>query len=140
MRIETTVPIDYHSVADIREFIADLAADTPMSEEDLEVITLAVDEACTNIIKHSYEEKKRGFIKVRATYDENKGELAITLIDKGKRFNITRYEPISLRDYVMKKKTSGLGVSLIRKVMDDVKYRYSEEIGNELILVKKIKP
>ncbi len=102
---------------------ADLAG---FSEEERHKICLAVDEACSNIIRHSYRERTDG--KIILTCRIEAGALRISLRDFGEKFDAKQIDPPDPQDV----KPGGLGVSMIQEIMDEVEYDCSHETGTEL--------
>ena len=105
-------------------------------EIDLKIvrnIQLGVDEAVTNIIKHSYkEENKKNIIEVELEFSENK--VIIHLYDNGTPVNEEKIKPRELSDV----KPGGLGTYFINKIMDEVKWKKSDKWVNHLTLAKNI--
>jgi serine/threonine-protein kinase RsbW len=102
----------------------------------MEDILLAVDEACTNIIKYAYDVGSLEHFTVRLTFDP--GMIQIEFQDNGKPFN-----PLDVtlpdRDRIREgEDLGGLGIFLIQKLMDRTEYRYSVDRGNCLTLVKNV--
>jgi anti-sigma regulatory factor (Ser/Thr protein kinase) len=97
---------------------------------DCSKITLAVDEACTNVIKHAYKGRGGQPIVVMCKIDADR--LIITVQDYGEPANIDNIKPRPLDDI----RPGGLGVYIIRSVMDEVQYSNMPDIGNRLVMSK----
>jgi len=117
----------------VRMFIEDYGKAIHLSKREVAHISLAVDEACTNIIKHAYKNSKDGKIKIRINKKGNK--LSVKLIDKGLHFNPQTIPAPNIEESQKKKKGGGLGIFLMKKIMDEVKYS-SNGNSNELLLTK----
>lgn len=107
------------------------------SKQDLEDIGLAVDEACTNVIQHSYANTPNCAIKLEFVMDTDK--LSIRLKDNGPRgkvFDLEYLDPIDVKSYLNTSPKGGFGVHLIRKIMDNVDYSVSQGAYNCLTMVK----
>jgi anti-sigma regulatory factor (Ser/Thr protein kinase) len=98
---------------------------------DKNSVVLAVDEACSNIIKHAYANAPDKIIKISCTIYEDR--LEIRLRDFGERADLSKIEPRSLEDV----RPGGLGVHLIRAVMNKVEYKNDAKRGNHLLLIKE---
>jgi serine/threonine-protein kinase RsbW len=118
----------------IREFTKDAAKQCGFSEDVIGKIILAVDEACTNIIKHAYKFAENGNINISVKFADSKFEISIT--DEGIHFNPDSIPEPDIKEYYKQKKVGGLGVYLIRKLMDDVKYSTLTGNKNQVTLVK----
>ena len=53
--IVVQTPGDISYLHRIRDFIAGIATEVGIDQQDIDNIELAVDEACTNVIEHGYE-------------------------------------------------------------------------------------
>src|SRR5690554_1759510 len=106
------------NLAGIRDFVSDHARDHSFTESQISDIRLAVDEACTNVIKHAYNynEKEQFLIDL----DFNTNSLTITITDQGSGFNFNTYQKPDLKERIKQKKRGGMGIYLIRNLMDEV--------------------
>lgn len=118
----------------IRDFVIDLAFDAGFDEKITKKIALAVDEAVTNIIKHAYKHSPNGDIKIYVEYRNDK--LKITIQDKGIHFNPDTIQKPDIQELLRKKQIGGLGIYIMRNLMDEVKYSNPNNDTNEVVLVK----
>ncbi|MCG3153585.1 MAG: Serine-protein kinase RsbW [bacterium] len=131
---ELKVPAHIDYLADLRDFISRIGKKYGFSEKVIKNFKVAIDEAATNVIRHAYREVEGGgFILIRALIKKN--SLTICLIDQGKYFDPKHVQAPDLQRYVQIGKRGGLGIFMMRKLMDEVDYRKTEE-GNELRLTK----
>ena len=132
---ELTVLAQEGQLGRVRDFVVAVCEDAGFGQREIANTKLAVDEACTNIIKHAYTDKSEaGEIGVLAEIDV--GKVSIHLRDRGKHFDFASVKDPDLDQYVETGKKGGLGVFLINRLMDAVEYR-STATGNELILTKR---
>ena len=98
-------------------------------------INLALDELFTNIISYGFKDDKEHRIKVTLTPRNN--ELCLCIEDDGKPFNPVDVESPDVACSVEECKIGGLGIHIMKKLMDEVCY---ERCGdkNVLNLKKKI--
>ena len=94
--------------------------------EDIEVIKVAVSEACTNAIKHSLDNK----FSVEYTIFEN--GLTITIIDSGKGYDVDSIDVPNLEE----PKESGLGLFIIQSLMDEVEIKSNINYGTVIKMTK----
>jgi len=99
-------------------------------------LQLAVEEACVNIIEHGYDGLQPGMIEV--TFQLKDDQVFITITDFGHAFDPTTYPPPDRSSEWDKRPVGGLGVFLLREVMDEVRYTSDPEQGNRLELIKNI--
>ncbi len=97
------------------------------------VIT-AVTEAVTNIILHGYRSRS-GSIEIDVNRDRN--TLLVHLRDQAPPFDPTTVPPPDLTVPLDKRPAGGLGVHLMRQLVDKMIYRLTPYGSNELILVKE---
>ena len=130
--IEIKIPAEPKFLKITRAAICQVCETMGFSQEECRNITLAVDEACSNIIKHAYSGSTGKPIHVTCTLFQDR--LEILLRDFGKKADIDEIKSRELDDV----RPGGLGVHLIKSVMDVVKYDNRLEEGNLLQLVKFI--
>ena len=124
------------NLAEIRKFINSAAVKAGLSRESIDNIILAVDEACTNIIKHAYKYFPDG--KIVLSLKTDKKTFTIDIIDYGKSFEPGLIPNPDLQKYFDEKRVGGLGMFLMKKLMDDVKYTSFPGKFNQVSLSKNI--
>lgn len=120
----------------IRLFVEEKASQSGIAKSITDKIVLAVDEACTNIIKHAYNYDASTEFIVRVLI--SKSEFKVLLIDHGKSFDPNQIADPDMPTYLKQRCVGGLGLHLMRHLMDIVEYHNLKENGNQLILIKKI--
>ncbi len=128
--IEIKIPAKPKYLRFIRSEVKFICEALNLSSADVNIVTLAVDEACSNIIKHAYEGSTKQPIHIQIRMYRNRLEFLIR--DFGKKADLDKIKSRQLDDV----RPGGLGVHLIRSAMDEVIYDNSFEIGNQLKLVK----
>lgn len=121
-------------LAEVRDFVAEHASEFGFGSQEISDIRLAVDEAFTNIIKHAYKDDGQQSVKV--SLGHNSETFWISLFDSGKSFSLTDYKEPDIKEKIKQKKRGGVGVYLIKKLMDDVEYLH-EGPQNEIRMTKK---
>jgi len=134
---ELRVKSKTENLSEIRDFVSINARDAGIPEAIVENIILSVDEACTNIIKHAYKLSPEGEINIRVDYNEDK--ITITIIDYGKSFDPDRVPLPDLQKYYREHRVGGLGMYLMKSLMDDVKYSSVPGKYNQVLLSKNIR-
>jgi serine/threonine-protein kinase RsbW len=120
----------------VREFVSEAARKFGFDDETVSKIALAVDEACTNVIKHSYEyaTDKEIEISVKA----GRSDFEIIIVHQGKSFDPQAIKTPDMREYLTHYRRGGLGMHLMRSLMDKVEYRTASDKRSEVHLVKQI--
>ena len=133
---ELIIPSSTNSLAEVRNFVEMHGADVGLDEKVISHISLAVDEACTNVIKHAYNNSAKEKIKIKIKTTSNK--ISITITDNGHHFDPSLIEEPNIAKSQKMKKGGGLGIFLMKKLMDEVKYN-AKKNGNQLVLIKYFK-
>ena len=118
----------------VREFVSDAARTLGFGDEDVSKIALAVDEACTNVIKHAYRFDPSRTIQVSVRTRNGAFEVAIR--DDGVQFNPTQVQNPDMKEYLSHYRRGGLGVYLMKSLMDKVEYEMTPGKMNEVRLIK----
>jgi serine/threonine-protein kinase RsbW len=130
---EVTIGSD---IAEIPEISARLEAGMQrygFRAEDILDTQLAVEEAVTNVIFHGYQ---KGGGKIGVTCRISADRVEVQIADSAPRFDPLSIPEPELDASIEDRKVGGLGVYLIRRVMDEISYRY-ENGKNILVLMKK---
>ncbi|HYQ90008.1 MAG TPA: SpoIIE family protein phosphatase [Candidatus Binatia bacterium] len=133
-RFQLRVPAEDRHLAEIRDFIQEVGEKIQIPGRTLANTKLAVDEACTNVVKHGYKGQS-GFIEVIVT--GNMREFHIEIRDRGEGFDLRNVQRPDLGEYVETRRRGGLGVFLMNQLMDDVRYRANTD-GNVLTMSKRL--
>jgi serine/threonine-protein kinase RsbW len=126
------VPADENNLSDVRDFIADICDRAGFSKSETNNTKLAVDEACTNIIKHAYRDKGGD---VRIDVQAEPGKVEINIFDRGEPFDWSKVKEPDLDLYVEIGKKGGLGIYLMNRLMDTLSYSAAPG-GNRLYMAK----
>src|SRR5712672_863588 len=130
LRMKFAIPSDPRYLSVVRGAIGPLAAVIGWDESECRAITLALDEALANVIRHAYHNRVDGLIELecRASADG----LEITLLDKGDAPDRSK---ICARE-IGGDQPGGLGTHIIQQVMDKVSYEESPQ-GNRFVASKR---
>jgi len=138
MRRERTLHLRIKSQTEklhlVREFISTAARDAGFDEETAGKIMLAVDEACTNVIKHAYEFNPGNDLDIEVECSGRKFEVRIT--HSGKSFDPEAVKSPNMREYLRRYQRGGLGMHLMRSLMDAVEYKSLPDRRSEVYLLK----
>ena len=130
------VPSSTENLALIREFVSSIGAQAGMNDQEVANIELAVDEACANVIEHAYGHDVTKEVVVRAILDDD--TLWIKVEDTGRGFDPDAVGEEDLPHLIEQHKSGGLGMRIMRTVMDEVRYEIVPGQKNELHMMKKI--
>ncbi len=123
-----------HELAAIRKSVKGVCAELKFSKKEINEIVLAIDEACTNIIRYAYKDCRDG--KIFLEVNRDKQQVIFRLHDYAK--------PVA-NDCLKQKsddplKPGGLGVMLMRQVMNSVKFVHTQACPGNILELKKDLP
>ena len=98
-------------------------------------INLALDELFTNIISYGFQDDKEHVVRITLTPEND--QLCLCIEDDGRPFNPIDFESPDVACSVEKCKIGGLGIHIMKKLMDDICYERCDD-KNVLNLKKKI--
>jgi serine/threonine-protein kinase RsbW len=120
----------------IREFVKDSLQGHDLPELQVSQMVLAMDEICANLIIHSHQCRLEESFEVVVLVDKNKG-VTFKIIDKHALFDINQYQEPSIDDIVKKQRKGGLGLILVKRIMDEIELTTGPE-KNECRLFKRM--
>ncbi len=125
----------FENLDEIREFVGNIARQGGFSDKDVYNIQLATDEAASNIIEHAYQNMPDKVLDLSCGI---KGDvITITLIDYGESFDPSEVPVPDLKADLSDRKIGGLGIFLMRKLMDEIDYRPGPNKSNVLTMMKR---
>ncbi len=126
---------DPSQLASVRERVRTEAHAAGFAEDVVTRMTLAVDEALSNVIRHGYGGPcdKPIDVKIERITRQNDEEIKFTIRDFGQQIDPARIAGRPLTDI----KPGGLGVHIIKSAMDDVVYAPADGGGMRLVMRKK---
>ena len=133
-RWELTVDGRFENLASIADFIIEAAQASGLSERAIFDVQMAVDEACANVIQHSYGGEGKGKIALRCELVN--GDFVVTIRDHGRPFDPECVPAPDLTCSLAERREGMLGLYFMRQLMDEVCFRFDAE-GNELTMVKR---
>jgi len=99
-------------------------------------VTLVLEEIITNVISYGYEDEKEHEICVRLWWKDP--DMKIEVEDDGRLFNPLEALPPDFEKPLAERQVGGLGIHLVREMMDELEYR-QENHKNLLVLKTKIR-
>jgi len=128
--VRLTIPARPEYITLGRLALAALAGVRPVSDETLHDLKLALTEACTNSVKHAYDEGGEGTVDI--LYELQPDRLAVEVGDAGAGFEPRVSNGVNGEDL----SEGGLGIEIIRAVTDEVEIEPREGGGSRLRFVK----
>ncbi len=134
-KAELTIQSSMEYLEQIRGFVSKAAETFGFEELEGYKIVLAVDEACSNIIRHGYG--KSSDEKLHIVIQASDNRFTVTVNDSGKTYDIRTHPLPDMEAYLAAKKSGGLGIKLIRSLVDEIEYEQSNG-ENKLVLTKRL--
>jgi len=132
---KTTFPAKFEYLDEIRDLVAQVAREGGFTEKEIYSLQLAADEAASNIIEHAYEGVSDANLVV--TCDIRGEMMVISMRDSGIPFDPSKVKQPNLKADLSDRQIGGLGVYLMRKIMDEVRYESNAKTGNLLTMTKR---
>jgi serine/threonine-protein kinase RsbW len=120
----------------IRDFVRKTLIENNVPEIQVSSIVLALDEMCSNVMIHAHHCNPDDSIELNI--DHPQAHMFIfEIIDDGSIFDINKFDEPTMDSLVHDKRKGGLGIRLVKSIMDKVEY-VNEEGKNICRLTKKI--
>ena len=123
---------DIAEIHEVSAWLEEVMRGSGFTEEAILDTQLAVEEAITNVIVHGYKEPGREVVLTCHVYNNR---VEVEIADTAPRFDPLSMPEPDLESSIDKRRIGGLGVFLIRQVMDGVSYRY--ENGKNILVMTK---
>jgi len=136
---ELSVPLDTGYLIQVRKAVFEVCVRGPFQPSEVNLIALAVDEAVANVMEHAYrglDHPKKKEIVIVLNCDPTRFEALIR--DHGRPFDPNLVPTVDIQDHIRRAKSGGLGVFLMRRIMDEVNYSFKQCCHNELQMIKYI--
>lgn len=135
------LPCRYSYLRMIRQSVIDMSARAGMSEFKSAQLEMAVDEACANVIEHSYGGESSAMNNpnhpgLRINLMQCRDRIVIEIYDRGKGFDYDHQRVVDPDEYVNNERQRGLGMYIIKKFVDEIDYERETSSGNCLKLIK----
>ncbi|SPE40458.1 putative anti-sigma regulatory factor, serine/threonine protein kinase [Candidatus Sulfopaludibacter sp. SbA3] len=130
------VPSSTEHLVMIRDFVTSIGEQAGLTHNEVGQLELAVDEACANVMEHAYGRDMTKEVSVRATIDGDTVEIVV--IDTGQGFDPAAIEQLELDKLIYNRKSGGLGMRLMKTLMDEVHYEMIPGKKNELRMIKRL--
>ena len=135
LQCHLTLPNDINTIPQLSEFIDMNCEELGVDMVDTMNINLALEEAVVNVMSYAYPEGTEGTVDIELTTDRK--DMVFTITDSGTPFDPTQKEEVDTTLSAEERPIGGLGIHLVRKLMDSINYQYIDN-KNVLTLKKKL--
>jgi sigma-B regulation protein RsbU (phosphoserine phosphatase) len=129
------LPNDIVTIPQLNEFIDTVAEEVGLDMSLTMSLNLALEEAVVNVMDYAYPEGQKGDVDIEVTADQQ--WLTFVISDTGIAFDPTTKEDADTTLSAEERPIGGLGIFLVRQLMDDINYK-REGNKNVLTLRKKL--
>lgn len=129
-----TFPAVKESHEAVLAFVNEALSTVPYEERSRKQINMAVDEIFINIVEYAYGEEA-GDMTLSLSFPEEGRDLELTFMDNGEPYNPLSQEEPDVTLSGRERRTGGLGIFLVKKTMDDMRYEYRD--GKNLLTIRK---
>jgi len=124
-------------VARMRSFFFSVCREYGIDEETFKTLNLALEEWVANVINYAYPKGMRGHVEVTADVSDN--VLTLVIKDHGTPFDPTQHAEVDIDAELDERSIGGLGIHLMRTIMDSMTYERTADGYNRLTLKKEVK-
>lgn len=126
---------DIQQIPQLAEFVETIADEAGIDQSLAMSLNLALEEAVSNVILYAYPEGSDGLVDIEAIIRKDRLDFCIT--DSGKPFDPTKKEDADITLGVEERQIGGLGIYLVRNIMDSLSYERKDD-KNILSMTKKL--
>ncbi|QLH32818.1 MAG: ATP-binding protein [Cyclobacteriaceae bacterium] len=137
MNYQYNIGCSLSNLKGIREFVRNSLKDQHVPEIEMSAIVLALDEMCSNLMIHAHHCNPDHMLELHI-HIPVQGKFIFEIVDNGSVFNINEFHEPDLDNLVHQKRKGGLGIRLVKAIMDKVEYLKRDE-KNVCRLTKIIK-
>ncbi len=137
--IKTKLKISLNSFDDleqVRKAVINFCRHYCRSNDEIDIIEMSILEACHNAVQYSEKRKNKPLCELMLFYDNQ--SIKAIVKNYGKPFKVVEKDSFSIDQDFLQYKNGGLGIPLIKSLMDSVEYIRKSDNMNELIIVKKL--
>ncbi|MBN1257705.1 MAG: ATP-binding protein [Planctomycetes bacterium] len=134
---DIVIPNSTRHLVTVRQAVFDVIQESGFPEHEMLRIALAIDEALSNIMEHAFEtENLKAELTINLSLDADEEKFEALILDSGKEFDPGEIESPDILTHVASGQKTGLGIFLMRQVMNEVKYTFVSGFRNELRMIK----
>lgn len=120
----------------VREDIINFCRHYCSNNDEIDILEMSILEACHNAVRYGSKRKNKSLCELKLFYDNQ--SIKAIVRSYGKAYEVLEKDSFSIDQDFLQYKNGGLGIPLIKSLMDSVEYSRKSNNMNELIIVKKI--
>ena len=119
-----------------RKFVLCFCKENGLKETDTDIFEMAVTEACHNAVRHGVKNSVGAYCELELFISQD--HIKAIIKDYSEVFEVDEIDSFNLDQNFLQYKNGGLGIPLIKSLMDKVEYQHKNGNGNILTLIKNI--
>jgi serine/threonine-protein kinase RsbW len=136
MNYKYKVGCSIENLKGVRDFIRGSLKEHDVAELQISEMVLALDEMCSNLMIHSHQCNPDELFELHIKVDKG-NPVIFEIIDDGSSFDINQFSEPEIGNLVHEKRKGGLGIRLVKSIMDTIEYQHSSG-KNICRLIKKV--
>jgi serine/threonine-protein kinase RsbW len=124
MNYKYKVGCSIENLKGVRDFIRGSLKEHDVAELQISEMVLALDEMCSNLMIHSHQCNPDELFELHIKVDKG-NPVIFEIIDDGSAFDINQFSEPELGNLVHEKRKGGLGIRLVKSIMDKIEYQHS---------------
>ncbi len=125
MKYNISIKAEKKNLKKVRTFLENVFTQMQIPEVERNQLILVVDEILANLIIHSNKNDVQKDIDISLI--ENEGEVTFEIYDyNSPYFDLTQHEDANLQDLKKQKRKGGMGLTLVKNIMDEVEVYYED--------------
>jgi serine/threonine-protein kinase RsbW len=136
MNYKYKVGCSIENLKGVRDFIRGTLKEHDVAELQISEMVLALDEMCSNLMIHAHQCNPDDLFELHIKVDKG-NPVVFEIIDDGSAFDINQFSEPALGNLVHEKRKGGLGIRLVKSIMDKIEYQHSSG-KNICRLTKKV--
>lgn len=137
MNYKQKVGCNIENLKGVRDFIRKALKDHGIPDLQISELVLALDEMCSNLMIHSHQCNPDELFEINIILKKGDPVITFEIIDDGNTFDINQFTEPDLGNLVHEKRKGGLGIRLVKSIMDKIEYQ-NRSGKNVCRLTKKI--
>lgn len=119
----------------VKNFLKKMLAEKNFSRDDERSLQMAIEEIYCNIVNYAYAPHV-GRVKIVGNFENDECGIILQFIDEGKPFNPLEKDAPDFTIAHEDREVGGLGIFIVREMVDDMSYEYTD--GKNILTLKKI--
>lgn len=136
MNYKYKVGCSIENLKGVRDFIRGALKDHGVSDLQISEMVLALDEMCSNLMIHAHHCNPDELFELKIEVEKD-NPVIFEIIDDGSSFDINQFSEPELGNLVHEKRKGGLGIRLVKSIMDKIEYQHASG-KNICRLIKKV--